>query len=362
MKRRRFLQSVAAVPALAGSPQKEARAGIKLGVGLTQERLNDDDLKFVRQLGVTHVVAHTPALGGDTWEFADLLRLRKYVNAFGMELEAIENFPIQFWYKILLGAPGREAQMENLKKIVRNMGKVGIPIMGYYFCLAGVWGHWRSYNAGGGRGGASIKSFDYDLVKDAPLIPNGQVQGARVEPQAAPGTMGIVSAEEMWDRLAWFLKELAPVAQEAGVRLGAHPDDPPVPVLRGTARLLVSHEALKRYVDLVPYDSVGIEFCQGTVTEMGQDVYSAIRYFAGRKRIFYVHFRNVKGEFPRKFDEVFIDEGDVDMLKAMRTYKEAGFEGVMIPDHSPKVTAPGAWHAGIAFALGYMRAAMQSVG
>lgn len=362
LPRRSFL---AAAPVLAQAPLAAATnklSPIRLGIGLNTDRINDDDLRFVRQLGVTHVVAHMPKVPGEGyWELDGLRELKRYIHSHGLALEALENFPIPHWHDVLLGRPGRDGQIANLQKTIRNMGKAGIPIMGYCFSLAGVWGHWRAYSAGGGRGGAGIKSFDYSRVKAAPQLPNGELWGVKFDPKAT-GTIGEVSQEEMWSRLRYFLERVMPVAEEAGVRLGAHPDDPPVPVLRGTGRLLVSHAAMRRFADLVPSKNHGFEFCQGTVAEMGGSVYDAIREFTGRKKIFYVHFRNVRGVFPTNFDETFIDEGAVDMLQCLRIYKEAGYEGILIPDHAPRVTAPGQWHAGIAFTLGYIRAAMQAAG
>jgi mannonate dehydratase len=233
--------------------------------------------------------------------------------------------------------------------------------MGYYFGLAGVWGHWRQCDQGGGRGDAGYKSFDYERVKDAPAIPVNEVWGGPIPDDGLEGTLGEVTLDEMWGRIQFFLENLIPVAEEEGVRLAAHPDDPPVPTLRKTARLLTSHDAYRKLTELVPSQANALEFCQGTVAEMGQDIYDAIRYFGERDQICYVHFRNVRGDFPTDFDEVFIDEGDVNMIKAMQIYKEVGFEGTMIPDHSPRVTCQEPWHAGMAFALGYMRAAMQMV-
>ena len=161
------------------------------------------------------------------------------------------------------------------------MGKVGIPILGYYFSLSGVSGHWRAYESGGGRGGAGLKSFDYDLVADAP------------QHEDAP-----VSVEQMWERLAYMLERIVPVAERAGVRLAAHQDDPPVESLFGTGRLLTSHDAMQRLIDLVPSPNNGLEFCQGTVAEMGPgDTLEAIKRFASQDKIFYVHFRNVKGAY-----------------------------------------------------------------
>ncbi len=319
---------------------------MKLGLGFSLNDLTEENLRYAVQLGVTHVILHSPRLGDrGVLEFIDLLRLRKLIESHGLKVAGIENLPADHWDKILHAAPGRDEQIEKVCETVRNMGQAGFPILGYYFSVAGVWGHWRAYASGGGRGGAGVKSYDHDLVKDAPIVETGRV-----------------SAEEMWARLLYFLERVLPVAERAGVRLAAHPDDPPAEELRGTGRILTSHEGLRRLIEAIPSPSNGLEFCQGTVAEMGPDrAVEAIRYFGGLKKIFYVHFRNVRGRFP-KFDEVFIDEGDVDMLAAMRAYREVGFDGVMTPDHSPRVSGDTPFRrSGMAFALGYMKALMQVV-
>ena len=321
---------------------------MKLGLGLYQ--INDHNLTFAKQLGVTHIIAWTPLPAGDGyWEFDALLRLRKQIESYGMEMAGIENLPREHYDKIRHGLPGRDEQIANVCTTIRNMGKAGIPILGYDFNVVRVWGHYRNGSAGGGRGGAGLTSFDYELVKDAPLH-----------------ELGPVGVEEMWDRFTYFLRRVVPVAEEANVRLGAHPDDPPAPELCGTARILSSVAGLQRMVDTVPSPCNAIEFCQGTVTEMagvGPKVIDVIRHFAERDQIVYVHFRNIKGTFP-KFDETFPDDGDVDFLEAMRTYKQAGFKGVLIPDHSPVVVGDegGYRYRGISFALGYMRGLLQAVG
>ncbi len=318
---------------------------MKLGLGVSLQNLSEDWLRFVRQLGVTHVIVNGPKLGNQgVLEFDELLRLAKMIEAHGLELGGIENLPQEHWEQILHFGEGRHKQLENVCRTLENMARAGFPILGYYFSIVKVWGHWRAYQSGGGRGDAGIKSFDYELVKDAPLLETGEV-----------------GVDEMWNRLEWFLEGVVPTAERVGVKLAAHQDDPPAEYLRGVGRLLTSHDTMQKLLDLVPSDYSGLEFCQGTVAEMGPDkVLDAIRRFAGQGKIFYVHFRNVKGCFP-KFDEVFIDDGDVDMLAAMRAYKEAGFDGVMTPDHAPKIAGDSDGLKGRAFALGYMRAAMQMV-
>jgi mannonate dehydratase len=337
---------------------------MKLGLGLGGGMLTDDNLTFARQLSVTHIVAHLPDANtlpsaDGYWHYDDLRRLREHVERHGLVLEAIENFAPHHWSDILLDGPEKEAQMANLQKTIRNMGRAGIPVIGYYFSLAGVWGRVRGPFA---RGGAESVGYIEERAPEQTPIPRGEVWSARVRPDAPAGDIGSVSEEDMWARLGWFLRNLVPVAEEAGVRLAAHPDDPPLPVLRGTARLITHPDKYRRLLDIVPSHYNAIEFCQGTVTEMqGSDVYDAIRRYATEKKIAYVHFRNVVGKVPN-YREVFLDEGDVDMLRALRIYHECGYDGVLIPDHTPHVTCPAGWHAGMAYALGYMKSAMTLLG
>jgi mannonate dehydratase len=338
---------------------------MKLGLGLYDGMLTEDNLRFARQMGVTHIVAHTPAEGmlpsttEGFWSYEDLRRMREHVEHYGLKLEAIENFLPRHWDQVLLAGPGRDAQMENLKKTIRNMGKAGIPIMGYYFGLAGVWGRVQGPFA---RGEAVSVGYIEDQAPEQTPIPHGEVWGTRVREDAPPGDIGTVTHEEMWERVTYFLENLVPVAEEAGVRLAAHPDDPPLPVLRQTARLITHPDHYRRLLDIVPSKANGIEFCQGTITEMpGADVYDAIRRYASEGKIGYVHFRNVRGKAPN-YREVFLDEGDVDMIRALKVYQEAGYDGVFIPDHTPRTSCAAPWHAGMAYALGYMRAAMTMLG
>jgi mannonate dehydratase len=171
-----------------------------------------------------------------------------------------------------------------------------------------------------------------------------------------------VTQEQLWSRFEWFLKELLPIAEEAGVRLALHPDDPPLPELRGTARLVYKPELYDKVFNLVPSKANTAEFCQGTVSEMiGElDVYQAIERYASQNKIAYVHFRNVKGKVPNYY-EMFVDDGDVDMVKAIRLYHKNGFDGVMIPDHTPGLECAAPWHAGMAYALGWMRGVIRMV-
>ena len=214
--------------------------------------------------------------------------------------------------------------------------------MEYVFNLAAVWG---SESVAAGRGGAAVRRFDYTRAR-----------------LAAPEPEFAATSEEVWERISFFLKHAVPVAESAGVKLACHVDDPPVPTLRGETRVLGSLDGLKRLIELVPSPANGLNFCQGTIAEMGVDVIEAIRTFGSMGRIHHVHFRNVRGSLPC-FDESFIDDGDVDMLEALRAYRDVGYTGTIMPDHTPAVAGDTPWGArGRAYALGYMRALMRVLG
>jgi len=350
---------------------------MNLGLGLYRHMLTADNFRFAKQAGATHLVAHLvdyfkegpripgASSHGDGWGISDnrdrlwtveeLRDLRASINAEALELAAIENFDPSHWYDILLDGPEKQGQLEKVKELIRRLGKAGIPCMGYNFSIAGVWGHVVGPFA---RGGAESVAF---LGPEGPAetpIPQGMVWNMVYDSKAPEGTIGNVTQEQLWQRLTNFLHAVVPVAEEAGVRLALHPDDPPMPTLRGTARLVYQPEYYQRVLDIMPSYHNGIEFCAGSVAEMAEgNVYDAVDRFSRQGKICYLHFRNVKGKVPRYY-EVFVDEGDVDMIRVLRILKRNGYDGVIIPDHTPQMTCAAPWHAGMAFALGYMRAAL----
>jgi len=343
--------------------------------------LTPENFRFAKQAGATHIVAHwvdyfnegpripasqTHGFGwgvsqnqGKLWSVEELMALRQAVEAEGLTLAAIENFDPSHWHDVLLDGPRKAEQIEGLKTIIRNVGAAGIPCIGYNFSVAGVWGHVVGPFA---RGAAESVGFSAAHGPRETPIPNGQVWNMTYNPDASPGEVGPVTGEQLWARLGEFLQELVPVAEEVGVRLAAHPDDPPLTTLRGTARLVHKPELYQRLLDLYPSRSNALEFCQGTIAEMtGElDVYGAIDRYSAQGAIAYVHFRNVRGTVP-EYHEVFVDEGDVDMVRALRLYHRNGYNGVIIPDHTPQMTCPAPWHAGMAYALGWMRATIGMV-
>ncbi|HKD77771.1 MAG TPA: mannonate dehydratase [Ktedonobacterales bacterium] len=295
---------------------------------------------------------------GKLWTLEELRDLRDAVRAEGLELAAIENFDPSHWYDILLDGPRKQEQFEDLKTIIRRLGQAGIPFMGYNFSIAGVWGHITGPYA---RGGAESVGFSAsDGPPETPLR-NGQVWNMTYDPDAPPGNIGPITHDQLWERLTEFLQTLVPIAAEANVKLAAHPDDPPMPTIRGTPRLVYQPQMYQRLLDIVPSPFNCLEFCQGTIAEMSEgDVYEAIDQYSRQGRLGYVHFRNIIGKVP-EYHEVFVDEGDVDMFRALRIYHKNGYDGVLIPDHTPQMTCDAPWHAGMAFALGYMRAAIRAV-
>ncbi|RME95239.1 MAG: D-mannonate dehydratase, partial [Verrucomicrobia bacterium] len=208
------------------------------------------------------------------------------------------------------------------------------------------------------RGGAEAVGMDGPF--DRPM-PRGMVWNMIYDPDAPPGETPPATPEQLWQRVKDFLDALLPVAEEAGVTLAAHPDDPPLPTVRGQPRLVYQPHLYDRLYNLHPSPRNAYEFCVGTLAEMtGGDVYEATETAARAGRIAYVHLRNVRGKVPH-YRETFIDEGDVDVLRILRILHRHGFDGVVIPDHAPQVTCAAPWHAGMAYALGYLRAMMQVV-
>ena len=347
---------------------------IKVGLGLYRDSLNTDNFRFAAQAGATHIVAHltnyfagrNPSLsrgadldgwgdcsGDALWDYELMAGLVTDMRTEGLELAALENFSPRFWSDILLDGPDKARQMEGMKRLVRDAGRAGVPCIGYNFSIAGVWGWTRDRYA---RGGALSVGFDADAIDADTPIPDGVVWNMRYRPARPDAAPVAVTNEELWDRLAAFLTEMVPVAAEAGVRLAAHPDDPPAESLRRTARLVNDPGKYDRLLGIVDHPANAVELCLGSIQEMPTgDVYDRVRTLARRGAIGYIHFRNVRGKVPR-YHETFIDDGDIDMAEIVRILRDEGFDGVMVPDHTPELDCGAPWHAGMAYALGYMRA------
>lgn len=353
---------------------------MKLGLGLYRHMLTRENFQFARQAGATHIVAHLvdyftgaksagydQPTGADAgwgpagdpnklWTVEELQSLRREIEAAGLRLEAIENFDPAHWHDVLLDGPKKLQQLENIKTIIRRVGEAGIPILGYNFSIAGVCGRIKGPFA---RGEAESVGMEEPL--DTPM-PRGMAWNMIYDTEIKGDIVPSIMHEVLWHRLEEFLEEVIPVAEEAGVTLAAHPDDPPMPTMRGQPRLIYQPQMYQRLLDTRPSPANALEFCLGSLAEMTEgDVYEATDRYSKQGKLAYVHFRNVRGKVPQ-YREMFVDDGDIDMLRVLRILQANDFEGVMIPDHTPQMTCDAPWHAGMAYALGYMKGALQAIG
>ena len=330
--------------------------------------LDDEVLNTSVQLGVKDIVIY----GGPGFSFIpgtdiklnksrasleDYKELVKKVSSYGLKIAAIEGgigcYPK--YRDLLLGGPKRDEIIEQLIDEIRDMARAGIPIFGYHWMLNCVW---RSEHVKI-RGNSQARYFNlnkknYHPMKHYPIEHEFQDSDSKITHNA------------LWQNLEYWIKSITPVAEEEGIKLGIHPDDPPVESINGVPRIFSTFESYKRLIEIYPSDSNGIEFCQGTFSEMNEDIYEIIEYFAKRNKILYVHFRNVSSQLPT-FTEEFINNGYVDMYKAMNIYNKFGYQGVFMDDHCPLIDKdiefPGNWggYRSRIFAQGYIQAMIESI-
>ncbi|AWT59026.1 MAG: Mannonate dehydratase [Candidatus Moanabacter tarae] len=306
-------------------------------------------LLFIKQCGVDDVQLNRVEWSRqDLWEYEELASLRKMIEDYELRLMALENVPYSFYDKIMLGLDGRELQLENMCQTVRNMGQAGIPILGYHFMPTEVW---RTSRTTPIRGGAKTTAFNLDVAISAkadPLPKRGNFISERE-----------ITEEEMWENYDWYMERILPVCEESNVRMALHPDDPPVNYpLGGVARIFRNFENFDRAMTKFNSPMHGLNFCHGCWSEMraGAGVIDAIRHFGVQGKIFYVHLRDVQGRID-DFTECWIGEGNSDIIEVIRTLKDSGFRGFMIPDHVPVMNDDG-WYKqrGRAYTVGYMKA------
>jgi mannonate dehydratase len=282
------------------------------------------------------------------------MKLRERVESFGISLDMVP-LPLSSSYitqaenpNIMLGkSPERDREIDDISQMIRNTAKAGIPALKYNMSILGV----VRTRPTAGRGGAQYSTFVYDDARQEPPLTEA----------------GPVPADVYWERISYFLKRIIPVAEEYKVRMACHPHDPGMPArrgFRGVHTVLGSVAGLKRFLEITPSDYHGLNFCQGTVSEMlenpAKEIFDVIRFFGSRRKIFNVHFRNIQGKF-LNFRETFIDDGDVDMLQAMRVYKEVGYDGMIMPDHVPKIAGGSGQAQAFAYTFGYIKALIQAV-
>ena len=320
--------------------------------------VSDVTLRFFRQIGVEAVGVPArlvtelrrsrphvpPAQEGPAgpqpppWDAAELQGVCDRVRSFGLEPYAAA-LPVSG--NILLGRPGRDADLEAVRACIRAAGVAGLRVLTYSFTALRASAGYYAVD-GSGRGGAHLRAFDFDRVRHLPPLES----------------VGTHTREEMWERLTRFLRAAVPAAEAAGVRLALHPNDPPVTTFRGVAQPLRSLADFERLIETVDSPANCLFMDTGVVTEMGEDAAAAIHTFGARDRIGFVHYRNVRVDVPyERYTEVFFDEGDGDMAACMAAFAATGYAGAVEPDHTPGIDGDTAdtW-IGWAFAVGQIRA------
>ena len=333
------------------TPMRKALDPNRRGIQLAELFQLDEDhkIRLGSQIGITHaIVGVSPALARVPRDryLETLEKIKTDFRAAGMVFAGVESHPVPA-EKITLGLPGRDEEIENYLAAIKALGQAGVHLLCYNW-MAGI-GWYRTRVDVPARGGALISEFDYEAAEKQGLTEWGEI-----------------SEEKIWSNLEYFLKAAIPVAEQAGVKMALHPDDPPLSPLRGIGRIVTSAANYRRVLGMVPSPVNGITFCQANFKLMGEDIAALAQEWCAQKKIFFVHFRDVEGT-RRRFRETFHDNGPVDLAQMLRIYHQCGFEGPMRPDHAPTLDGesndrPGYSMGGKVLAIGYMKGAMDALG
>lgn len=324
--------------------EERVAPGIKIAAQMKPEP-TEEDVAFVRQMGVEHVVVWTNAAKSSAEYYTER---KAFFAARGLNIYGFGNSDVHNQDAIVLNLPERDAKVDEYVRHIRALGAAGIPYTTYAHMPNGIWSTAPEET----RGGAPARGFDqaqatsgtwHGRSYDLPLTNDREYSDA-----------------EVWENFEHFIKRAARAAEEAGVFIGIHPDDPPIARLGGVPRIFSTFENYKRALAIADSPNVGVCLCVGCWLEGGElwgvDAVTALRHFAAEKKLFKVHFRNVDAPLPH-FVETFIDDGYQDMYQIMKTLQEIGFRGVAIPDHIPRMADDP--RLGTAYTIGYMRALLQ---
>jgi mannonate dehydratase len=358
MHRRRFFSTAASAAALSAVQQKPASAAptkpILMKLGCQSAPTNDTHLGYLARYGVRHICGYPQVPPDRLYATVDELKaMRDMADKHGVSIECVappfltsshidrEKHPAI----MLADNPERDRDIEQLQTFIRNCAAAGIPTIKYNMSILGVLRTGRTK----GRGDSTYSQWSLKNAKPAtPLTRAGQV-----------------NADRFWERITYFLERVVPVAAENKVRIACHPHDPGVPPegYQGVDRVLGTPDGLKKFISIQENQYHGLNFCQGTVSEMlhdpGKEIFDVIRYFGSRGKIFNVHFRNIRGHRD-EFVETYPDEGDVDLVEAIKVYREIGYPYLLMPDHVPQAPGDPNGLQSFAFCYGYIRALIQA--
>ena len=358
MRRRAFIKLAASAAAtsavwkplgaLAATKLEPLPRGIKVSLQISSN-VSDEDLQFAQQLGVAYVNIPT---GGRRATLENFIHLKQRVESAKLKVWNIGNSNVHNMPEVTLNLPGRDQKIKEYKNYLRNLAKAGIFYTTYAHMGNGIWSSARETT----RGGAPARAFDMDKN------PKGHWVGKVFKGPLTHGRK--YGQEELWENYTYFIRQVVPVAEELGMRIGIHPDDPPVPELGGVPRCIFGNfDGYARALEIANSPNIGVCLCAGTWMEggqqMGKDVFEAARAFAKMDKLWKIHFRNVSGPIPY-FVETFVDNGYTDMLKLMKTLYEVEFRGAVIADHVPGMV--GGPKTGWAYSIGYIKALLAAVG
>ena len=342
--RRSFSAAAIAAPFMASAaakPLEPLSAGIKISMQV-DESVTEEDLTWIKQMGVDYLNVQT---GKGRGTLDNFLAIKKRVEAAGLKVWNISNSDNRNIEEITLNLPGRDAKIEWLKQYIRDTGKAGIGYITYAHMANGIWSSEQEST----RAGGAARAFNLKTAK-------GNWNGKVYEGPLTHGRK--YSKEELWANYTYFIRQIAPVAEEAGVRIGIHPDDPPVPELGGIPRhMFGTFDGYVKALEIANSPAIGVCLCCGTWMEggksTGKDVFETARAFAKMGKLWKIHFRNVTAPIPY-FVETYIDNGYTDMYKLMKTLVEVDFRGNLIADHVPAMAA--GHYAAWSYSMGYIRA------
>ena len=323
--------------------------GIQIGTYVADTD-SDEHLQFLQQLDVKWAMLNVA--DNDRHNAAYYREFNERLHEYGIQIYRIGNRSVHNMPEVTLNLPGRDQKIEEFIQFIRDLGEAGLCYNTYAHMGNGIWSTGRAE----GRGGVSARVLD---ISNATGVWDDKTFAGELTHGRA------FSETEMWNNYEHLMRRLTPVAEEAGVYIGLHPDDPPVYALGGVPRCVLGNfDGYKRALEIADSPNIGVCLCVGCWLEggaagMGVDVVEAIRWFGERDKLFKVHFRNVSNPMPEPWQETFIDDGYQDMYAVMRALREVGFDGAVIPDHIPEMVNGS--DSGLAYSIGYMRALVQAV-